>query len=68
MLFAVEVNAFSLSLLGFTDIEGSTDGPAAIQTLTSTLTLEAVINAKQNLDLSTDIPLDGSATLEVVYL
>ncbi|PMX11324.1 MULTISPECIES: DUF1120 domain-containing protein [Pseudomonas] len=56
------------SLLGFTDIEGSTDGPAAIQTLTSTLTLEAVINAKQNLDLSTDIPLDGSATLEVVYL
>lgn len=56
------------SLLGFTDTEGSTDGPAAIQTLTSTLTLEAVINAKQNLDLSTDIPLDGSATLEVVYL
>lgn len=58
----------SRSLLGFTDIEGSTDGPAAIQTLTSTLTLEVVINAKQNLDLSTDIPLDGSATLEVVYL
>jgi type 1 fimbria pilin len=56
------------SLLGFTDLEGSTAGPSAIQTLTSTLTLEAVINAKQNLDLSTDIPLDGSGTLEVVYL
>lgn len=56
------------SLLGFTDLEGSTAGPSAIQTLTSTLTLEAVVNAKQNLDLSTDIPLDGSGTLEVVYL
>ncbi|CRM96106.1 P pilus assembly protein, pilin FimA [Pseudomonas sp. 22 E 5] len=56
------------SLLGFTDIEGSTAGPAAIQNLTSTLTLEVVINAKQNLDLSTDIMMDGSATLEVLYL
>lgn len=56
------------SLLGFTDSEGSTAGPSAIQTLTSTLKLEAVINAKQNLDLSTDIPIDGSGTLEVVYL
>ena len=56
------------SLLGFTDTEGSTAGPAAIQNLTSTLTLEVVINAKQNLDLSTDIVMDGSATLEVLYL
>ena len=56
------------SLLGFTDLEGSTAGPSGIQTLNSTLTLEAVINAKQNLDLSTDIPMDGSATLEVTYL
>ncbi|BDB17849.1 hypothetical protein cym2001_12140 [Pseudomonas sp. CYM-20-01] len=58
----------SRSLLGFTNIEGSTAGPSAIQTLTSTLKLEAVINAKQNLDLSTETPMDGSATLEVVYL
>ena len=56
------------SLLGFTDTAGSTAGPMAIQNLTSTLTLETVINAKQNLDLSTDILMDGSATLEVVYL
>ena len=56
------------SLLGFTDTEGSTAGPAAIQNLTSALTLEVVINAKQNLDLSTDIVMDGSATLEVLYL
>ena len=36
--------------------------------VTSTLSLETVINAKQNLDLSTDILMDGSATLEVEYL
>lgn len=58
----------SRSLLGFTEVVGSTAGPSAIQTLTSTLTLEAVINAKQNLDLSVETPMDGSATLEVVYL
>ncbi|OIN48573.1 hypothetical protein BLL37_24810 [Pseudomonas azotoformans] len=58
----------SRSLLGFTDVAGSTAGPSAIQNLTSTLTLEAVINAKQNLDLSVETPMDGSATLEVVYL
>jgi len=27
-----------------------------------------VIDARQNLDLSTDTLLDGSATLEVIYL
>lgn len=58
----------SRSLLGFTDVVGSTAGPSAIQNLTSTLTLEAVINAKQNLDLSVETLMDGSATLEVVYL
>lgn len=58
----------SRSLLGFTDVVGSTAGPSAIQNLSSTLKLEAVINAKQNLDLSTDTSMDGSATLEVVYL
>ncbi len=58
----------SRSLLGFTDVAGSTAGPSAIQNLTSTLTLEAVINAKQNLDLSVETLMDGSATLEVVYL
>lgn len=58
----------SRSLLGFTDVPGSSAGPSAIQTLTSTLKLEATLNARQNLDLSVDTPMDGSATLEVVYL
>ena len=56
------------SYLGFTARQGSTAGPSAIRNLTSTLTLEAVINARQNLDLSVETPMDGSATLEVVYL
>lgn len=56
------------SYLGFTDTDGSTTGPSAIQELTGTVKIEAVINAKQNLDLSQDILLDGSATMEVVYL
>ena len=56
------------SYLGFTTAEGSTAGPSAIQELISTVKVEAVINARQNLDLSRDTPLDGSATLEVVYL
>lgn len=58
----------SRSLLGFTDVVGSTSGPSAIQSLTSTLKLEATINARQNLDLSVETPMDGSATLEIVYL
>ncbi|MBT2372116.1 DUF1120 domain-containing protein [Pseudomonas fluorescens] len=56
------------SYLGFTDAEGSTAGPSAIRELISTVKVETVINAKQNLDLSTDTLLDGSATMEVVYL
>ena len=56
------------SYLGFTDTEGSVAGPTAIGTLTGTVSIQAVINARRNLDLSVDTPLDGSATLEVVYL
>lgn len=56
------------SYLGFTDIEGSVTGPSAIGTLTSTVTIHTVINAAKNLDLSVETPLDGSATMEVIYL
>ena len=56
------------SYLGFTARQGSTAGPSAIQELISTVKVQAVIDARQNLDLSTDTLLDGSATLEVIYL
>lgn len=56
------------SYLGFTDTEGSVAGPSAMRMLQGTVEVQTVINARQNLDLSVDTALDGSATLEVVYL
>lgn len=56
------------SYLGFTDIAGSTAGPIAIQSLSSRVTLQTVIAPTSELDLSGDIVLDGTATLEVLYL
>lgn len=56
------------SYLGFTDQAGSTAGPAAIKFLNSRVKVETVIAAKQNLDLSSEISMDGSSTLEVIYL
>lgn len=54
--------------LGFTDVAGSTAGPVAIQNLSSRVTLVTVIAPTSTLDLTDDATLDGSATLEVVYL
>ncbi|PRA28754.1 DUF1120 domain-containing protein [Pseudomonas poae] len=62
------INIGANSYLGFTDKQGSTAGPAAIRELISRVNIEAVINATQNLDLTTDVALDGFATLEVIYL
>ena len=56
------------SYLGFTDVAGSNAGPIAIQNLTSRVTVETVISPTSELDLSTEVQLDGSATLDVVYL
>jgi hypothetical protein len=56
------------SYLGFTDSAGSNAGPIAIRTLTSRVTVETVIAPTSELDLSAEVQLDGSATLDVVYL
>ncbi|MBD8271911.1 DUF1120 domain-containing protein [Pseudomonas fluorescens] len=58
----------SRSYLGFTEVEGSVSGPTAIAILGGTVTVQTVINARKHLDLSVETALDGSATLEVVYL
>jgi hypothetical protein len=55
------------SYLGFSDSAGSTAGPAFIQNLTTTVTVEAVIAPTASLDLSTAVHLDGSGTLEILY-
>ncbi|MFL1546962.1 DUF1120 domain-containing protein [Pseudomonas sp. O39] len=54
--------------LGFGATSGSTSGPSAIQTLNTTLSLEAVIAPLGSLDLSNQVLLDGSGTLEIHYL
>ncbi|WP_347904292.1 DUF1120 domain-containing protein [Pseudomonas purpurea] len=56
------------SYLGFTDSAGSTAGPVVIQNLSTTVTVDAVIAPTKNLDLSTAIDLDGSGTIEIIYL
>ena len=56
------------SYLGFTDVAGSNAGPIFIQHLSSRVTIETVIAPTSQLDLSADVQLDGSATLDMVYL
>ena len=56
------------SYLGFTDAAGSSAGPVAIQNLSSRVRIVTVIAPTSTLDLSNDATLDGSATLEVIYL
>lgn len=55
------------SYLGFTD-NASSNGPALIQNLSTTVTVDAVIAPTNSLDLSSAIDLDGSGTIEIIYL
>ncbi|MBE1252909.1 hypothetical protein B1H42_15055 [Enterobacter cloacae subsp. cloacae] len=48
--------------------EAGTLIPAAFSTLTGTLNVQAVINPASTLDLSQPVTLDGSVTVEMVYL
>jgi hypothetical protein len=56
------------SYLGFTDSAGSTLGPTALQSLNALLNVKAILAPLQQLDLSSEIRLNGSATLEIIYL
>jgi len=56
------------SYLGFTHLAGSQAGPVAIAHLSSRVTVEAVIAPTSTLDLSSEVQLDGSGTLEIIYL
>lgn len=42
--------------------------PVAFKQLNAKFNVTAVINKPENLNLSQDVPLDGSATFEVIYL
>ena len=56
------------SWLGFTDISGSHTGPSAITHLSGQVSVRAILAPTNNLDLSTDVLLDGSGTIEIKYL
>ena len=53
---------------GFTDVPASTAGPIAIRNLSSRILQQAVIAPTSTLDLSQDVFIDGSVTLELIYL
>lgn len=56
------------SLLGFTDKSGVSTGPVAMQTLTGTLRIKTYLAPLQSLDLRDVVRLNGSGTVEIVYL
>ncbi|MFK8332858.1 DUF1120 domain-containing protein [Pseudomonas sp. BJa5] len=56
------------TVLGFSDEAMTTKGPVAIRNLNATLDIMPVIAPTNELDNRQDIPLDGSGTLEIIYL
>lgn len=56
------------SLLGFTDTPGSHAGPTAIRNLSGQVSVRAILSPMNSLDLRTEVLLDGSGTLEIIYL
>ncbi|WP_367345923.1 DUF1120 domain-containing protein [Stenotrophomonas bentonitica] len=58
----------SSRLTGFAKSEGTNAGPDAIKQLQATLSVLAVIEPKENLTIDGDVPINGSATLNLFYL
>ncbi len=56
------------SLMGFTDSVGSTRGPVPIQQLAGTVRIKAYLAPTQSLDLRSVVYINGSGTLEIIYL
>lgn len=57
-----------LELVGFSFSSGHTAGPDAFTRLTSALRIAAHVAPAQELSLTDEVTLDGSAVIEVVYL
>ncbi|WP_432754584.1 DUF1120 domain-containing protein [Pseudomonas sp. WMBT8] len=56
------------SLMGFTNSVGNTQGPIAIQHLAGTVRVKAYLARIQSLDLRNVVHINGSGTLEIIYL
>ncbi|MBJ2264961.1 DUF1120 domain-containing protein [Pseudomonas sp. MF6787] len=56
------------SLMGFTDSIGSTLGPIAAQHLVGTVRIKPYLAPTQSMDLRNVVRINGSGTLEIIYL
>ena len=56
------------SLMGFTDKLGSTTGPVAIQHLSGTVRIKTYLAPTESLDLREVVRINGSGTIEIIYL
>ena len=65
---ARQIPIASNSLMGFADSAGSTRGPVAIQNLGGTVRIKAYLAPTQSLDLRSVVEINGSGTLEIIYL
>jgi hypothetical protein len=54
--------------MGFTNRTASTLGPVPLQNLTGTLRIKAYLAPMQTLDLRSVVHINGSGTLEIIYL
>lgn len=52
----------------FSFAQGGTTTPLAMKSLAIKINVQAVLNKPENLPLTQEVPLDGSATIEVIYL
>lgn len=56
------------SYMGFTDKSGLSTGPVAIQTLAGTVRIKTYLAPMQSLDLRQVVHINGSGTIEIIYL
>ncbi|MBD8192330.1 DUF1120 domain-containing protein [Pseudomonas fluorescens] len=56
------------SYMGFTDKAGNTQGPIALRNLSGTVRIKTYLAPTQSLDLRHVVRINGSGTLEIIYL
>lgn len=55
-------------MVGFAAEQGVTTGPTGIQTLQGTLEVKAFIAPTSGMTITSDVPINGSATINLMYL
>lgn len=55
-------------MMGFASQQGVTTGPSAVESLQGTLEVKAYIAPTSGMTLTGDVPINGSATINIMYL